>query len=111
MTINEFFSKQRAFDSSYEILRKWSAKITYENPGVLEYLVLAATGEMGEVANLTKKIIRGDAALEESREALTEEITDVFIYLLKLIDQLDIDIEKSYDEKMKRNAVKYGRLS
>lgn len=36
-----------------------------------------------------------------------EEIADVLIYLLRLADQLDIDLEQAAAEKMRRNAEKY----
>ncbi len=36
-----------------------------------------------------------------------EEIADVLIYLLRLADQLDIDLEQAVAEKMRLNAEKY----
>lgn len=42
-------------------------------------------GELGEAANILKKIIRGDKSLAESKQELSEEITDVF-YLRTQID-------------------------
>ncbi len=36
-----------------------------------------------------------------------EEIADVLIYLLRLADQLDIDLESAVVEKMRRNEEKY----
>jgi dCTP diphosphatase len=36
-----------------------------------------------------------------------EEIADVLIYLLRLADRLDIDLELAVAEKMRRNADKY----
>ena len=36
-----------------------------------------------------------------------EEIADVLIYLLRLADQLDIDLERAVQEKMRTNAEKY----
>jgi len=39
--------------------------------------------------------------------AVREEIADVLIYLLRLADQLNIDMEQAVAEKMQRNAEKY----
>lgn len=39
--------------------------------------------------------------------AVRDEIADVLIYLLRLADQLDIDIEQAVTDKMRRNAEKY----
>ena len=36
-----------------------------------------------------------------------EEIADVMIYLLRLADQLDIDLERAVEEKMRKNEEKY----
>ena len=36
-----------------------------------------------------------------------EEIADVLIYLLRLADQLDIDLDLAVQEKMRKNAEKY----
>lgn len=36
-----------------------------------------------------------------------EEIADVFIYLLRLADRLDIDLERAVAAKMRLNAEKY----
>ena len=36
-----------------------------------------------------------------------EEIADVMIYLLRLADQLDINLERAVEEKMRKNAEKY----
>ncbi|MDD5035571.1 MAG: nucleotide pyrophosphohydrolase [Methylococcaceae bacterium] len=38
---------------------------------------------------------------------IREEIADVLIYLLRLADQLDIDLEEAVKEKMRKNAEKY----
>ncbi|HYE35144.1 nucleotide pyrophosphohydrolase [Methylocaldum sp.] len=39
--------------------------------------------------------------------AVREEIADVLIYLLRLADQLNIDLEEAIHEKMRKNAEKY----
>ena len=36
-----------------------------------------------------------------------EEVADVMIYLLRLADQLDIDLERAVDEKIRKNGEKY----
>lgn len=49
----------------------------------------------------SRKLNSSDAAL------VKEEIADVLIYLLRLADQLDIDLEVAVEEKMRLNAEKY----
>ena len=44
---------------------------------------------------------------EESKLAVSEEVSDVLVYLLRLSDLLDIDIPLAVERKMKLNAKKY----
>ncbi len=44
---------------------------------------------------------------DENRQALTDEIADVFSYLILLSDSLDIDLLAATEQKLKKNAVKY----
>lgn len=43
----------------------------------------------------------------KTRAAVSEELADVQIYLLRLADKLDIDLEQAVVEKMKKNSEKY----
>lgn len=54
--------------------------------------MLALTGEMGEAANMIKKIRRGDFTLGAVREGVGRELADVAIYLDLLADHLGIDL-------------------
>ena len=40
-------------------------------------------------------------------DEIRKEIADIFIYLLRLADKLDIDIEEAVREKIEINAKKY----
>ena len=108
-TIADFIESQRKFDGQHHSTYDWSATVNESNVEILEHILLAVLGELGEAANVVKKVVRGDRSLEESKTELTEEITDVFIYMLKLIYQLDIDIEDEYRKKMEFNTVKFEK--
>jgi NTP pyrophosphatase (non-canonical NTP hydrolase) len=43
----------------------------------------------------------------EHREAVSDEMADVAIYLLELADILKIDLAKAIDAKLVKNAIKY----
>ncbi len=107
MTLQELIQLQREFDSIHEGNFKWNSKITDSNIEMLEFLLVSLTGEVGEVANIVKKIVRGDFKLGEKKPDIQEELVDVFIYLLKLSYQLDIDLENAYIEKMKKNRERF----
>jgi NTP pyrophosphatase (non-canonical NTP hydrolase) len=53
----------------------------------LPFLALCLAGEVGEVANILKKVERGSDALDEPRVKthLEEEIVDVLIYLCNMM--------------------------
>jgi len=110
--LNELLKKQEAFDMLHRSNFDWSEKISDDNIAILEHIMLSMVGEFGEAANIVKKVVRGDSKLSDVKESLSEEIIDILIYVLKLIYQLDIDVDAVYDEKMKRNLnrfEKYGK--
>lgn len=109
MTLNELIDFQKEFDSRHEGTFKWDTKVSDENLEFLEFLVIALMGEVGETANIIKKILRGDFKLSEKKEDLEEEISDIFAYLLKLSYQMDIDIESTYLKKMKINEERFKK--
>lgn len=107
MTIQELIELQKEFDGKHKGNFKWNSKVTDSNIEMLEFLLVSLTGEVGEVANIVKKIVRGDFKLDEKKPDIQEELADVFIYLLKLSYQLDIDLEKAYVEKMAKNRERF----
>lgn len=40
-------------------------------------------------------------------QAVVEEMADVMIYLLRLADRLEVDLESAVPEKMRKNSLKY----
>ncbi len=55
----------------------------------------AVTGELGESANLIKKIERGDMSLEDARESLAKELADVQTYLDILAFRAGVDLGRA----------------
>lgn len=109
MTLQELIELQKKFDGNHKGNFMWNSKVTDSNIEILEFLLVSLAGELGETANIVKKIVRGDFKLEEKKEDLQEELADVFIYLLKLSYQLEIDLEKAYLEKMKKNQERFRK--
>lgn len=78
----------------------------------LAHQILALCGEVGETANLLKKIQRGSIQFdEESRGDLIEEMTDVFIYVVNIFNCLRANVGDSYDIKRSINADRFGGTS
>jgi dCTP diphosphatase len=72
-------------------------------------LAMALTVEAGELMEhfqwMETEASRNPSA--DMREKIQEEMADVLIYLLRLADELDMDLEEAAHEKINRNAEKY----
>ncbi len=85
--------------------RDWNRYHTPKN------LVQAINCEAGELSQL---LLFRDYTVEEiwnSKKLLTnisEEIADVFIYLISLINALDLDLSQIFTNKMQKNKKKYS---
>lgn len=109
MELCKLIEIQRRFDSQHSSLFEWSEKISADNIEVLERLLVSLVGEFGELANSVKKVRRGDIELSCAKESIGEELADIFIYLLKLSYQLDIDIESEFLKKVKKNEQRFAK--
>ena len=77
--------------------------------------ITATMGELGEAANIVKKLNRvrdgvpGNQETEEQlRAALRHEIADVFIYLDLLAQAAGVDLEEAVREKFNLTSDKIG---
>jgi NTP pyrophosphatase (non-canonical NTP hydrolase) len=73
-------------------------------------LVMALTSEVGELNELFQWLTEEQSSMKDDstkNEEIRKEIADIFIYLLRLADKLDIDIEEAVREKIEINAKKY----
>lgn len=85
--------------------RGWDSFHTPKN------LIMALTGEVGELAELFQWLTddQSRALMDDStrRVPVEEEIADVFIYLLRLADVLQIDLAAAAEAKLLKNAKRY----
>lgn len=68
----------------------------------------AVTGELGEAANLIKKVRRGDLSLEEARDRIAEELADVQTYLDLLAYRCGIDLGAATVDKWNKVSERIG---
>lgn len=68
----------------------------------------ATLGELGEAANLIKKIERGDLSIDEARPALAKEFADVAIYLDLLAFRAGIDLGEAVISKFNEVSDRVG---
>lgn len=110
MELMEIRKLQDEFDKEHAGNFEWSARITPNNLEVLEFLLLSLVGEVGELSNITKKIIRGDFELASAKEHVEDEVADIFIYLIKICNQMEIDLEKIFLNKLEKNKVRFSNF-
>jgi len=85
--------------------RNWTKYHTPKN------LVQAINCEAGELSQLLlfkdyrKEDIWDDKKLLTN---ISDEIADVFIYLISLINLLDLDLSQAFEDKMEKNNKKYN---
>lgn len=76
------------------------------NDWPIEKWMNAVLGELGEAANILKKIDRGDFTLDEGRAALAEEFADTVTYLDMAASRVGIDLGQSVREKFNQVSEK-----
>jgi NTP pyrophosphatase (non-canonical NTP hydrolase)/F0F1-type ATP synthase assembly protein I len=59
----------------------------------------AVIGELGEYANIMKKVQRGDLTMEEAKPSIEKELADVMTYFAILAQQLNIDLGQAVEDK------------
>lgn len=107
MTLDELMHLQQEFDSKHKSKFPWNCEITDDNLEMLEFLLVSLLGELGEVSNIVKKVVRGDFLLEDKKAEIAEEMADMFIYMMKLSYQMGIDLESACLEKIKKNQERF----
>ena len=75
---------------------------------------MALSGEVGEIVEIFQWLTEEQSKLEnlsdEDRKKVQEELADIFIYIVRLSDKLNIDLDKAVAEKMKLNGNQRLRL-
>lgn len=68
----------------------------------------AVTGELGEAANIIKKIGRGDFTLEDAREDLAKEFADIVVYLDILAMRAGVNLGDAVVKKFNEVSERVG---
>lgn len=79
----------------------------FHNP---KNLAMALSVEASELVEIFQWLTpEQSAAIMQSSEAehVCEEVADIMIYLLRLSDKLEIDLEQAVSEKIQKNGEKY----
>jgi len=85
--------------------RNWNQ---FHNP---KNLAMALGGEVGELLDVFQWLKEEESNLDEISDKnlakTKEELADIFLYLIRIADKLDIDLVKEAHNKIKTNQQKY----
>lgn len=93
-----------------DVLAKFAAERDWDRFHTPRNLLLALTGEVGELTEIFQWLTDGEAEAimqSEKAEHVRQEISDVFLYLMRLTMVLGIDLDAAVQAKIKLNALKY----
>jgi NTP pyrophosphatase (non-canonical NTP hydrolase) len=107
MTLADLMAAQAAFDARHRGRFQWGRPVASEDADELQHSVVCLVGEIGEFANILKKVNRGDRPYSDARADLSEELTDVFIYVMQIANQMSIDLEATYLKKLAINQQRF----
>lgn len=114
MTLKDLIELQYEFDKNHGWVPDKSSMVSVLN--AINKDIIGVIGELGEFSNLIKKVNlaldsgklkEAEESFERLKPAMSEEIVDTLIYLIRIISHLEIDIEGEYKSKMDKNREKY----
>ena len=97
-------------DKIKKTLRKFTEERDWEqfhNPKNLATALSVEASELLEIFQWSNDGGLNEINDPQKRKEIEKEIADIFNYLIKLVDILDMDLEKVALEKIKENAEKY----
>jgi dCTP diphosphatase len=92
-----------------QLLRQFAAEREWERFHSPKNLAMAIAGEAGELLEHFQWLTEAESYNLDSpaKEAVCEELADVFLYLIRLADRLSVDLPSVARDKIKKNAAKY----
>ena len=99
MDLRQFQDRLQAFADA----RNWNQ---FHSPKNLAMALSVEVAELVEIFQWLTEAQSRDLSASQ-RAALADEIADVQIYLLRLADVANVDIEAAVEQKIVKNALKY----
>lgn len=92
-------------------LRQFAANRDWEQFHSPKNLVMALTGEAGELAEvfqwMTEEASKNAARDPRTADAVRHELADVLLYVIRIADVLGVDLNAAAEQKLLLNAEKY----
>lgn len=94
-----------------EALARFAAERDWEQFHTPKNLVMALAGEVGELLDIFQWMTPEESEIvmndPERRDAVLMELGDVFQYLLRLADRLDVDLEQATWDVIRCNEKRF----
>ena len=92
-------------------LREFAKERNWDQFHSPKNLVMALSGEVGELTEIFQWLKEEESIIEKlsdkDNDHVKEELADIFLYLIRIADKLDIDLIDVADKKIDKNAEKY----
>lgn len=92
-----------------ETLREFARERDWEQFHSPKNLAMALAAETGELVELFQWLSEEQSACPDParKQRMGEEMADLLIYLVRLADRLDLDLEQAVHQKLQQNRDKY----
>ena len=94
-----------------QALRKFAGERDWQQFHSPKNLVMALSGEVGELTEIfqwmSEAESHGAGSAPPTARAVSDELADVALYLIRLADVLGVDLNAAIASKLAANAVKY----
>ena len=105
MKKDKIIEKIKNLQSKFAKDRNWNQ---FHTPKNLSMALSVEVSELLEIFQwMTDKQILEKLNDKNFKDSISDEIADIFLYLIRISEKLDINIEKSVLKKMKKNEKKY----
>ena len=94
-------------ESIKEAIQEFVDERDWEKYHTPKNIAMALSVEASELAEVFQWLDSQESLDKATRDAAEEEIADVFYYLVRMCQLLDIDLEQAFHEKMKKNRIKH----
>lgn len=98
-------------DGATQALRQFADDRNWQQFHSPKNLVMALSGEVGELTEIfqwmTEADSHGAASAPKTAQAVSDELADVALYLIRLADVLGVDLNAAIASKLVINAAKY----
>ena len=92
-----------------KIIREFASERNWDKYHTPKNLSMALSVEASELVEIFQWLTQEESKNIDSKDiqSVKDEVADILIYLIRIADKLDIDLEEAILEKIKKNADKY----